>query len=53
MTIVLTENEIINNWFHKKAWSGGYLKILSYQLMKYKRSVVNRHVDKAILLSND
>ena len=40
------------NWYRKPTWSGRYLNFFPHHTLRYKKSVVNNLVDRAILLSD-
>ena len=40
------------NWYRKPTWSGRYLNFNSAHPLRYKKSVINNLVDRAILLSD-
>ena len=46
------EGNIKTNWYTKSVWSGRYLNFESYTPYKYKKSVVNSLVDRAVLLTD-
>ena len=39
------------NWYRKPTWSGRYLNFNSNHPLRYKKSVINNVVDRAVLLS--
>lgn len=51
-TVTLSQTGITTNWYRKPTWSGRYLNFNSSQPLKYKVYVVNRLVDRALLLSD-
>lgn len=46
------EGNIKTKWYTKPTWSGRYLNFNSYSPMKYKKSVINSLVDRAVTLTD-
>ncbi|EZA48945.1 hypothetical protein X777_12909 [Ooceraea biroi] len=51
--IIVDNGTIITNWYRKPTFSGRYINYFSNHPFKYKISVINSLVDRAILLSDD
>ena len=52
-TITRKQNKKLSfNWYRKPTWSGRYLNFNSHHPLRYKKSVINNLVDRAVLLSD-
>jgi len=51
-TIIIKNNRIVFNWFHKPTFSGRYLNFLSQHPLSQKRGTIMSLVDRAFLLSH-
>ena len=53
ITITRKQNQKLSfNWYRKPTWSGRYLNFNSHHPLRYKKSVINNLVDRAMLLSD-
>ena len=53
VSITRKQNQKLSfNWYRKPSWSGRYLNFNSHHPLRYKKSVINNLVDRAILLSD-
>jgi len=50
--LIIVDNKIIIDWFHKKTFSGRYLSFFSHHPLQHKIGIIFNLVDRAILLSH-